>query len=56
MENTIKENLKLQLAKDIKRINWDIEYYEAKLSEARYKMQIAEYALKQLTSNANESR
>jgi hypothetical protein len=56
MEEINKEDLKLQLAKDIKSINYDIEYHEAKLSEARHKMQIAEYALRQLTSNANESR
>jgi hypothetical protein len=51
MEESHKEQMKLQLAKDIKQLNWDINYHESKLSEAKFKMQIAEYALKQLVSD-----
>lgn len=47
--NTEEENLKEQLLKDIKDIQWNIDYHEKKLSEYTVKMQIAEYALKQLT-------
>ena len=49
MENT--EKLKEQILADIKSLNWDIEYHESKLTEAKMKMQIAEYALKQLISD-----
>lgn len=51
MEENHKEQMKLQLAKDIKQLNWDIDYHEKKLSEAKFKIQIAEYALKQLISD-----
>jgi hypothetical protein len=51
MEATKKEELQEQLSKDIKNLNWDIEYHESKLTEAKMKMQIAEYALKQLISD-----
>ena len=51
MENNHKEQMKLQLAKDISQLNWDIEYHEKKLAEAKFKIQIAEYALKQLLSD-----
>jgi hypothetical protein len=52
MENTEKEKLKEQILEDIKRIDWDIEYHEGKLSEAKIKMQISEYALKQLIADS----
>jgi hypothetical protein len=52
MENINKEELKEQLSKDIKSLDWDIHYHEAKLTEAKMKMQIAEYALKQLISDS----
>jgi hypothetical protein len=52
METTKKEELQEQLSKDIKSLNWDIEYHEGKLTEAKMKMQIAEYALKQLISDS----
>jgi hypothetical protein len=47
MENN-KEEIKEHLLKDIQSINWDISYHEKKLSECKIKMQITEYALKQL--------
>jgi len=49
MENT--EKLKEQILADIKRLDWDIEYYENKLAELKIKMQIAEYALKQIIAD-----
>ena len=52
MKTTEKEKLKEQILEDIKRIDWDIEYHEGKLSEAKIKMQISEYALKQLISDS----
>jgi hypothetical protein len=52
MENINKEELKEQLSKDIKSLHWDIDYHEGKLTEAKMKMQIAEYALKQLISDS----
>ena len=51
METLNKTEMKLQLAKDIKQLNWDIDYHENKLAESKFKIQIAEYALKQLVSN-----
>lgn len=48
--NTKEEYLKEQLFKDIKDIQWNIDWHEKKLAEYAIKMQIAEYALKQLTS------
>jgi len=51
MEDNHKEQMKLQLAKDISQLNWDIDYHEKKLSEAKLKMQTAEYALRQLISD-----
>jgi hypothetical protein len=51
METLNKTEMKLQLAKDIKQLNWDIDYHENKLSEAKLKMQTAKYALKQLISD-----
>lgn len=48
--NTEEENLKEQLLKDIKDIQWHIDYHEKKLAEYAIKMQIAEYALRQLTT------
>ncbi len=56
MEALNREEMKLQLAKDIKTLNWDIEYHENKLSEAKFKMQIAEYSLKQLVSDEYASK
>ena len=47
--NTEEENLKEQLLKDIKDIQWNIDYHEKKLAEYTVKMQISEYALRQLT-------
>lgn len=47
MEND-KEEIKEHLLKDIQSIDWDISYHEKKLSECKIKMQIAEYALRQL--------
>jgi hypothetical protein len=38
-----------QLLKDIKDIQWHIEYHENLLHQHRVKMQIAEYSLKHLT-------
>lgn len=49
-DTTTTENLKEQLLKDIKQLNWDINYYESKLAESKLKMQVAEYALCHLTS------
>jgi cytochrome b involved in lipid metabolism len=51
MEENHKEKMKLQLAKDISQLNWDIDYHEKKLAESKFKIQIAEYALKQLISD-----
>ena len=51
METTEKEKLKEQILHDIKNIDWDINYHENKLSEAKMKMQVAEYALKQLIAD-----
>ncbi len=48
--NTKEENLKEQLSKDIKDIQWNIDFHEKKLAEYTIKMQIAEYALRQLTT------
>ena len=48
--NTQEENLKEQLLKDIKDIQWNIDWHEKKLAEYAIKMQIAEYALRQLTT------
>jgi hypothetical protein len=50
MENN--EKLKEQILTDIKRLDWDIQYHETKLSEFKIKMQIAEYALKQLIADS----
>jgi hypothetical protein len=50
MENT--EKLKEQILADIKRLDWDIEYHESKLAELKIKMQIAEYALKQIIADS----
>ena len=47
--NTEEEALKEQLLKDIKDIQWNIDYHEKKLAEYTVKMQISEYALRQLT-------
>jgi hypothetical protein len=47
--NTHEENLKEELIKEIKDINWNIDWHEKKLAEYTVKMQIAEYALRQLT-------
>ena len=62
--NTEEESLKEQLLKDIKDIQWNIDWHEKKLAEstvrninwhekklAEYtvKMQVSEYALRQLT-------
>jgi hypothetical protein len=47
--NTHEENLKEGLIKEIKDINWNIDWHEKKLAEYTVKMQIAEYALRQLT-------
>jgi hypothetical protein len=52
METTEKEKLKEQILADIKRIDWDIQYHEGKLSELKIKMQISEYALKQLIADS----
>ena len=54
MENTEKEKMQEQLSKEIKSLDWDINYHEGKLSESKIKMQIAEYALKQLITDRNE--
>ena len=48
--NTQEENLKEQLLIDIKDIQWNIDWHEKKLAEYAIKMQIAEYALRQLTT------
>ena len=50
MENN--EKLKEQILADIKQLNWEIDYYEGKLSEFKIKMQIAEYALKQIIADS----
>lgn len=47
--NTEEEKLKEQLLKDIKDIQLDIDWHEKKLAEYTVKMQISEYALRQLT-------
>lgn len=52
METTKKEELQEQLSKDIKSLDWDINYHESKLSESKMKMRIAEYALKQLIADS----
>jgi len=49
-DTTTTENLKEQLLKDIKQLNWDINYYESKLAESKLKMQVLEYSLGHLTS------
>lgn len=49
MENT--EKLKEQLLKDIKDLHWHIDYHEKHLAEYKLKIQVAEYALKNLTEN-----
>ena len=46
---TEEENIKEQLLKDIKDIQWNIDWHEKKLAEYTVKMQISEYALRQLT-------
>jgi len=51
-DTTTTENLKEQLLKDIKQLNWDINYYESKLAESKLKMQVLEYSLCHLTSHA----
>lgn len=51
MEIAEKEKMQEQLSKEIQSLDWDINYHEAKLSEAKIKMQIAEYTLKQLIAN-----
>lgn len=43
-----KEVLIEQQLKEIKDLNWEINYFEKKLSEARLKIQIAELALTHL--------
>lgn len=48
-DNTTKENLKEQLLKDIKDIQWNIQYHTDKLAENQLRMKIAEYTLSQLT-------
>ena len=47
--NTEEEALKEQLLKDIKDIQWNIDYHEKKLAEYTIRMQIAEYALRKIT-------
>ena len=54
MENTEKEKMQEQLSKEIKSLDQDINYHESKLSESKIKMQIAEYALKQLITDTYE--
>jgi len=49
-DTTTTENLKEQLLKDIKDLQWNIDYHEKQLSEFKLKMQVAEYALTHLTS------
>ena len=49
-DTTTTENLKEQLLKDIKDLQWNIDYHEKQLSEFKLKMQVAEYALCHLTS------
>lgn len=49
-DTTTIENLKERLLKDIKQLNWDINYYESKLAESKLKMQVLEYGLTHLTS------
>jgi len=44
------EKLKEQLLKDIKDLQWNIDYHEKQLAEFKLKMQVAEYALCHLTS------
>ena len=51
MEATEKEKMQEQLCKEIQSLDWDINYHESKLSESKMKMQIAEYALKQLIAD-----
>ena len=46
---TEEENIKEQLLKDIKDIQWNIDWHEKKLAEYTVKMQISEYALRHLT-------
>ena len=47
--NTEEENIKEQLLKDIKDIQWNIDWHEKKLAEYTVKMHISEYTLRQLT-------
>jgi len=44
------EKLKEQLLKDIKDLQWNIDYHEKQLAEFKLKMQVAEYALCHLTT------
>lgn len=44
------ETLKEQLLKDIKDLQWDIDYHTNRLAETKLKMQIAEYTLTHLLS------
>jgi hypothetical protein len=48
--NTTIENLKEQLLKDIKDLQWNIDYHTGKLAENQLKMQIAEFTITHLTS------
>jgi hypothetical protein len=47
--NTEEENIKEEVLKDIKDIQWNIDYHEKKLAEYTIRMQLAEYNLRQLT-------
>lgn len=49
-DTTTTENLKEQLLKDIKDLQWNIDYHEKQLSEFKLKMQVAEYTLCHLTT------
>ena len=48
---TKNDQLKEQLLKDIKELQFHIDYHEKHLSEYKLKMQLAEYTLRNLTES-----
>ena len=51
--NTHEENLIEGLIKEMKDIQWNIDYHAKKCNEYKVKMEIAEYTLRQLNKQEN---
>lgn len=51
--NTHEENLREGIIKEMKDIQWNIDWHEKKCNEYKVKMELAEYTLRQLNKQEN---